>query len=66
MIDIPEFYRRREERNITACGFGPIAATMAAAGEYGAGKASLLKYATSGDVTGDRSQVVGYAAIVFE
>ena len=65
-MDIPEFYRRREERNITACGFGPIAATIAASGEHGAGKASLLKYATSGDVTGDRSQVVGYAAIVFE
>ncbi len=65
-MDIPEFYRRREERNITACGFGPIAATMTASKELGAGKARLLKYATSGDVTGERSQVVGYAAIVFE
>lgn len=65
-MDVPEFYRRREERNITACGFGPIAATMTASRDFGAGKASLLKYATSGDVTGDRSQVVGYAAIVFE
>lgn len=65
-MDIPEFYRRREERNISACGFGPIAAMLTASMEFGAKKVSLLKYATSGDVTGDMSGVVGYAAIVVE
>ncbi|MDY0387817.1 MAG: MEMO1 family protein [Methanolobus sp.] len=65
-MDIPEFYRRKEERNISACGFGPIAAMLAATMEFGAKKASLLKYATSGDVTGDMSGVVGYAAITLE
>ncbi|WP_406670229.1 MEMO1 family protein [Methanolobus sp. ZRKC4] len=65
-MDIPEFYRRKEERNISACGFGPIAAMLAATIEFGARKVSLLKYATSGDVTGDMSGVVGYAAITLE
>ncbi len=64
--DIPEFYRRREERNITACGFGPIAAMLTASKEFGAEKVNLLKYANSGDVSGDYSQVVGYAALVVE
>ncbi|TGC11448.1 MEMO1 family protein [Methanolobus halotolerans] len=64
--DIEEFYRRREEKNITACGFGPIAAMLTAAMEFGAGNVELLKYANSGDVSGDYSQVVGYAALVVE
>ncbi|ETA68902.1 putative dioxygenase [Methanolobus tindarius DSM 2278] len=65
-MDIPEFYRRREERSISACGFGPIASMLAATKELGASKASLIKYATSGDVSGDTSRVVGYAAITIE
>ncbi len=45
-----------------ACGGGPVVAIMLAARSMGAGEASVLKYANSGDVTGDRSQVVGYMA----
>jgi AmmeMemoRadiSam system protein B/AmmeMemoRadiSam system protein A len=45
-----------------ACGGGPIVAAMIAAERLGASEAALLKYANSGDVTGDRSRVVGYAA----
>jgi AmmeMemoRadiSam system protein B/AmmeMemoRadiSam system protein A len=47
-----------------ACGGGPIAATMIAAKGLGADKAKVLKYANSGDVTGDKSGVVGYMAAV--
>ncbi|MGP8321356.1 MAG: MEMO1 family protein [Methanosarcinaceae archaeon] len=65
-MDIPEFYRRRAEKNISACGYGPIAAMLTATSTLGANKKSLLKYATSGDVTGDISDVVGYAAIIAE
>jgi len=43
-----------------ACGGGPIAAVMTAAKALGGDKAKILRYATSGDITGDRSQVVGY------
>ncbi len=46
-----------------ACGGGPIVAAMIAADHMGARRAVLLDYATSGDVTGDRSHVVGYGAV---
>jgi len=45
-----------------ACGGGPTVAVMLAARALGANQAMLLKYATSGDVTGDYRSVVGYAA----
>jgi AmmeMemoRadiSam system protein B len=48
-----------------ACGGGPTVAVMLAARSLGADRARLLKYATSGDVTGDYHSVVGYAAAVF-
>ncbi|HYH00639.1 MAG TPA: AmmeMemoRadiSam system protein B [Terriglobales bacterium] len=49
--------------NITMCGFGPTVAMLTAASELGATEATLIKYATSGDVSGDRDMVVGYAGI---
>ncbi len=46
-----------------ACGGGPIVAAMIAAERMGANRAVVLKYANSGDVTGDKSAVVGYGAV---
>lgn len=46
-----------------ACGSGAIAAALWQAQEAGADAGSLLRYSTSGDVTGDFDSVVGYAAI---
>jgi MEMO1 family protein len=43
-----------------ACGAGPTVAAMLAAREIGANRSVILHYANSGDVTGDRRQVVGY------
>lgn len=65
-MNVHEFYDRLYEKDISACGFGPIAATITAARELGASRANLLKYATSGDVTGDNSGVVGYASVILE
>ena len=49
-----------------ACGGGPIVAVMHAARQLGASEARVLRYADSGDVSGDKSSVVGYlAAAVF-
>jgi len=62
-LDTAEFYRRVGERGVSACGYGPIATLCLAAKEMGATRAELLAYRTSGDVTGDHEQVVGYAAI---
>ena len=50
---------------VEACGGGPMAVVMLAARMMHADKAYLLKYANSGDVTGDKSSVVGYAAAVY-
>jgi MEMO1 family protein len=47
-----------------ACGKGALAAVLWAAQELGANHVQMLHYATSGDVTGDYDQVVGYAAAV--
>jgi AmmeMemoRadiSam system protein B len=64
-MDVPELYRRVYGHNANACGYGPIAAAITAASVLGASKGKLLRYATSGDVSGDYSQVVGYGAMVF-
>jgi len=62
-LDTGEFYRRIAERGVSACGYGPVSVLCLAAREMGATRGELLTYRTSGDVTGDLGQVVGYAAI---
>ena len=52
------------QHDISMCGFGPAVAMLVAASRLGASKAELVKYATSGDISGDRDQVVGYAGVV--
>jgi AmmeMemoRadiSam system protein B len=49
---------------ISMCGFQPTAAALVAALGLGASEARLIRYATSGDASGDYSQVVGYAGIM--
>ncbi len=51
-----------ESGRCEACGGGPVVAVMLAARELGADTAVVYRYQTSGDVSGDRSQVVGYLA----
>jgi len=46
------------------CGFGPAVAMLTAAKKLGAVSAELVKYATSGDIFGDRDAVVGYAGVI--
>lgn len=64
-LDLARYYTVLERLDVSACGYGAIGAVMAAAKRLGAESARLLKYATSGDVTGDKGSVVGYASIVF-
>lgn len=54
--------RNLEMRVWEACGGAPIVAAMIAAERMGANHAHVLKYANTGDVTGDYSRVVGYSA----
>jgi MEMO1 family protein len=56
-----------EEGQSEACGGGPMVTVMKTAKLLGADRTQVLKYANSGDVTGDRSGVVGYmAAAIFK
>jgi AmmeMemoRadiSam system protein B len=64
-LDEERFYSVIEEHRITACGYGPIMALITASKALGAKEAKLLCYRTSGDVIGDYSAVVGYAAVQF-
>ncbi|HKZ62207.1 MAG TPA: AmmeMemoRadiSam system protein B [Nitrososphaera sp.] len=64
-LDVNKYYAVLERLDVTACGYGAIATMMVAAKNLGAIRGELLKYATSGDVTGDTSAVVGYSSIVF-
>lgn len=48
-----------------ACGGGPMVASILAAKKMGASRAKVLKYANSGDVTGDKTSVVGYVSAVY-
>ena len=52
--------------DISMCGFGPTVVMLTAAKLLGATSATLAKYATSGDVSGDYDSVVGYAGIIVE
>ena len=49
---------------ISMCGVGPAVSAIVAARELGATHGELVRYATSGDVNGEREQVVGYAGVI--
>jgi AmmeMemoRadiSam system protein B len=53
-----------KRENISMCGLGPAVTMLAAARRLGATSAELVKYATSGDISGDHEMVVGYAGVV--
>jgi AmmeMemoRadiSam system protein B len=63
-LDPQGLYDVVTQQNISMCGYGPSVAMLTAARELGAKSAALVKYATSGDVSGDREMVVGYAGII--
>lgn len=63
--DAEGLLRNLAQNKAEACGGGPMAAALMACRKLGAGKTMLLQYANSGDVTGDRNSVVGYASAVY-
>ncbi len=62
-LDPRGLYDTVREGNISMCGYGPATIMITAARKMGATKAELIRYATSGDASGDRDMVVGYAGI---
>lgn len=63
-LDPLGLYRTVRDNGITMCGYGPAVSMLAACNALGASRAELIKYANSGNVSGDYDQVVGYAGIV--
>ena len=59
-----ELLKRVAEYHITMCGYAPTVSLLSACKELGAGQAELVRYQTSGDITGDYRSVVGYAGII--
>ncbi len=53
-------------RKISMCGIMPTAVMLHITSALGASRAKLIKYSTSGEVSGDYDQVVGYAGIVVQ
>ena len=64
-LDARGLYDTCRNEGISMCGLGPAVAMLTALQVLGSKKPELVKYATSADVSGDRSQVVGYAGMIF-
>jgi len=64
-LDADGLQHELDRRPDHACGGGPMVAVMRAARALGATRASILRYADSGDVSGDKTRVVGYLAAAF-
>ena len=62
-LDPKRFAAKVAQDDISMCGYGPVTAMLTAAKRLGATKATLLKYATSSDVSRDTKMAVGYGAV---
>jgi hypothetical protein len=65
-LDPEGLYRTVTSEHISMCGVVSTVVMLAAARYLGAKKGSLVCYGNSGDVTGDQSEVVGYAGVIVE
>lgn len=63
-LDPEGLYNTVIRKRISMCGYLPATVMLSASIELGAQKAELVKYATSGEVSGDYNYVVGYAGII--
>jgi AmmeMemoRadiSam system protein B len=63
-LDPDDLHARAEAHDISICGLGPVLAVLTAARHLQATRASLARYATSGDISGDHDRVVGYAGFI--
>jgi len=64
-LDARGLYDACRNEAISMCGLGPTVAMLTALQSLGTTRPELVRYATSGDVSGDYSAVVGYAGILF-
>jgi AmmeMemoRadiSam system protein B len=64
-LDPKALYATCRDENITMCGLGPAVVMLTAMRSLGVERAELVRYGTSGDISGDRDAVVGYAGMTF-
>ena len=64
-LEAEEFWEAIFSGQIEVCNFVGVATALLYAKKQGLDKVEILKYANSGDVTGDKSRVVGYSSVVF-
>lgn len=64
-LDARGLYDTCRAEAISMCGLGPTVAMLSALKNMGGTEAELVRYATSGDISGDFSAVVGYAGMIF-
>jgi MEMO1 family protein len=64
-LDPAALYDTCRREGISMCGLGPAVTMLTAMNRLGVHKAGLARYATSGDVSGNRKEVVGYAGMIF-
>ncbi len=65
-LDPEGLYRTVTSEHISMCGVVSTVVMLAASRYLGAKKGSVVCYGNSGDVTGDQSEVVGYAGVIIE
>ena len=63
-LDEEKLFNVVKEKNISMCGVAPTCTLISVCKNLGAKKAGLVKYQTSGDISGDYSSVVGYAGLI--
>jgi len=64
-VDARGLYEVCRDEEISMCGLGPAVVMLTAMKRLRVETAELVSYATSGDISGDRDAVVGYAGMVF-
>jgi AmmeMemoRadiSam system protein B len=64
-VDAKGLFEVCRKEKISMCGLGPAVTMLTAMKELGVESGEVVRYATSGDVNGDRDAVVGYAGMVF-
>lgn len=62
-VDARGLYRVVLDEDISMCGFAPAVSALTACSDLGASAGHLIRYANSGDVSGDYERVVGYAGL---
>jgi AmmeMemoRadiSam system protein B len=63
-LDPEGLQRTVRDHRISMCGIAPTTALLVALGDLGSPRAELIRYMTSGDVSGDYDRVVGYCGVI--